>query len=353
MKIEKVLNSRINNMDFNNISFGNSYSDHIFCSEFRNGKWINPIIQPFENMMFSPGSLVFHYGQAVFEGMKAYKDKNEEVFLFRPEENFKRMNRSAIRLEMPTIPKYIFMNGLKNLIGLDRNWIPKNYGQSLYIRPLLIATDVGLSVNPSNDYLFMIMTTPSDAYYKNPLKIKIEEKYSRSSPGGVGFTKYSGNYAPSFYPIRLAREEGFDQILWTDSSTHTLIEESDTMNVCFWLKDKLVTPLANEKILNGITCKSVLSLAKKEGIDIQKRNLSVSEIIDGLKKGFLKEAFGCGTAVVITYFQTISYKGKNFYLPDLPDEERISIFLKKRLLDIQHNLSEDPFGWRLKLEKIL
>ncbi len=340
-------------MNFNDISFGNHYSDHMFFSEFRNGKWKNSIIKPFGNIWVSPISLVFHYGQAVFEGMKAYKDKNEEVFLFRPEENFKRINRSAIRLEMPPIPESIFMNGLKKLIDIDRDWIPKNYGQSLYIRPFLIAIDGVLSAKPSNDYLFMIISTPAGSYYKSPLKIKIEEKYSRSASGGVGFTKAAGNYASSFYPTRLAKEEGFDQVLWTDSSTHTLVEESGTMNVFFWLKNKLITPKANDNILSGITCKSILSLAKKEGIDVQERDLKVSEIIDGLKKGVLKEAFGCGTAVVVNYFKTISYQGDNFFLPDLTEKERISLKLKKSLLDIQHNLSEDPFGWRFQLKKYL
>ncbi len=340
-------------MDFDNIIFGNHYSDHMFCSEFKHGKWMNSIIKPFGNIILSPISLVFHYGQAVFEGMKAYKDKKEEVFLFRPKENFKRINRSAIRLEMPSIPENIFMNGLIKLIDIDRNWIPKNYGQSLYIRPFLIATKGVLSAKPSEEYMFMIISTPADSYYKHPLKIKIEEKYSRSSLGGVGFTKAAGNYASSFYPTRLANEKGFDQVLWTDSSTHSKIEESGTMNVFFWLKNKLITPKANDNILSGITCKSIISLAKEEGFYVEERELSVLEIIEGIQTGILKEAFGCGTAAVINYFKLISYKGTNFYLPNLPEKERISIFLKKKLLDIQHNLSVDPFGWRIKLKKIL
>ncbi|WP_185860878.1 branched-chain amino acid aminotransferase [Blattabacterium cuenoti] len=353
MKIEKIIQSRIVEMDFNNIIFGNQYSDHMFCCEFENEEWKNSIIKPFGNIILSPVSLVFHYGQAVFEGMKAYKDKNEEVFLFRPKENFKRINRSAIRLEIPPIPEKIFMNGLKKLIDIDRNWIPKNYGQSLYIRPFIIATSGVLSAQPSKNYMFIIISTPADTYYKNPLKIKIEEKYSRSASGGVGFTKAAGNYASSFYPTRLANEKGFDQILWTDSSTHTIIEESGTMNVFFYLNNKLITPKANDNILSGITCKSILSLAKKEGIFVEERNLSVSEIIKGLKTGELKEAFGCGTAAVINYFKTISYKEDDFYLPDIEEKKRISFYLKKRLLDIQHNLSEDPFGWRVQLKRFL
>ncbi|WP_185851140.1 branched-chain amino acid aminotransferase [Blattabacterium cuenoti] len=353
MKIEKILHSRRKMIDFHKIPFGNYFSDHMFYSEFKNKEWKNSKITPFKNIEFSPKTLVFHYGQAVFEGMKAYKDHNEEVFLFRPEDNFKRMNKSARRLEMPNIPKHIFMNGLKKLIDLDRDWIPRKYGQSLYIRPFLIATDGALSARPSKNYLFMIISTPSDIYYQYPLKIKIEERYSRSASGGIGFTKAAGNYASSFYPTRIAQKEGFDQILWTDSSTHTIIEELGTMNVFFLLKKKLITPLANENILNGITCKSLLSLAKKEGLKTEERVLTVSEIIEGLKKGYLQEAFGCGTAVVINYFQKISYKKEDFYLPNLPDKKRISLFLRKKLLDIQHNLSEDYFGWRLKLERFL
>ncbi|WP_185873443.1 branched-chain amino acid aminotransferase [Blattabacterium cuenoti] len=351
MKVEKTIYSRIKNINFNNISFGKYYSDHMFSSEFKNGKWINSIIKPFGKILLSPISLVFHYGQAVFEGMKAYKDKDNKVFLFRPKENFKRINKSAIRLEMPPIPEDIFMNGLRKLIDIDRDWIPKSYGKSLYIRPFLIATSTILSAKPSNDYMFIIVSTPVDSYYNNPLKVKIEDKYSRSTKGGVGFTKAAGNYASSFYPTRIANNEGFDQILWTDSYTHTKIEELGTMNVIFWFKDKLITPKANDRILRGITCNSILSIAKKEKIIVEERNLNVKEIIEGIKKGELKEAFGCGTAAVINFFKTINYKGNNFYLPDLPKSDRLSLLLKKKLLDIQHNLSEDTFGWRILLKK--
>ncbi|WP_185855659.1 branched-chain amino acid aminotransferase [Blattabacterium cuenoti] len=351
MKIEKILHSRIKEVDFNNISFGNYYSDHMICSEFKNGKWKNSVIKPFSDIMLSPVTLVFHYGQSVFEGMKAYKDKKGEVFLFRPEENFKRINRSAIRLEMPQIPKNIFLNGIKKLIDIDRDWVPNNYGKSLYIRPFLIATRGILSAKPAEEYMFIVISTPVDSYYKKPLKIKIEEKYSRSAPGGIGFTKASGNYASSFYPTKIANKEGFDQVLWTDSNTHTKIEESGTMNVFFLIKDKLITPKESDSILSGITCDSIISLSKKENVTVEKKNIKVSEIIESLKKGELKEAFGCGTAVVINFFESISYKNTIFSFPNLPEVERLSIRLRKKLLDIQHNLSYDPFGWRVKIER--
>ncbi|WP_185868641.1 branched-chain amino acid aminotransferase [Blattabacterium cuenoti] len=351
MKIERTLHSKIKEMDFKNISFGNHYSDHMFFSEFKDGEWKNSIIKPFSKILFSPGSLVFHYGQAVFEGMKAYRDKKGEIFLFRPEENFKRFNQSAQRLEMPSIPKNIFMNGLKKLIDIDRDWVPNDYGHSLYIRPFMIATSGILSAKPSKNYMFLIISTPVGSYYLNSLKIKIEEQYSRSSPGGVGFTKASGNYAASFYPTRLANEQGFDQLLWTDSSTHTKIEEAGTMNVFFFMKDKLITPKANDSILRGITCNSILSLSKKEGLCVEQRDINISEIIEGLRNGELQEAFGCGTAVVISSFKMISYQNNIFHFPKISNHKRLSFRLKKKLLDIQHNLSEDPFGWRVKIRR--
>jgi len=352
MKIKKTSSSRVFKLDFKNLSFGNYYSDHMFYCKFINGKWKKPIIKPFNNLKFSPITLVFHYGQAIFEGMKAYKDKKNNVFLFRPEENFKRMNNSAKRLEMPLIPKSIFIQGIKTLIKIDKNWIPKDYGKSLYIRPFMIANKGILSALPSKEYIFMIISTPSESYYNKPLKIKIEQKYSRSAEGGIGYTKAAGNYAMSFYPTKIAQKEGYDQLLWTDSSTHKIIEESGTMNVFFHIKNKLITPPANKKILNGITRKSLIFLAKNLGIKVEEKNILVLELIKYLKKGLVKEAFGCGTAVVINFFKTIGYKGNNFNLPILPKKKRLSIYLKKKLLDIQHNIIKDKFGWLIKVNNL-
>uniref|UniRef100_UPI0032B2426A branched-chain amino acid aminotransferase n=1 Tax=Candidatus Karelsulcia muelleri TaxID=336810 RepID=UPI0032B2426A len=349
MIIENLYHSRIDKIDFNDISFGNHYSDHMFSCKFENGKWKNPIIIPFGEITVSPLSLVFHYGQAIFEGMKAYKDKSGNVFLFRPFENFYRLNSSAKRLEMPLISKSLFIDGLKKLLSIDKKWIPNNYGQSLYIRPFMIASDGKLSANPSKKYIFIIICTPASNYYLTPLKVKIEQKYSRSADGGIGFTKAAGNYASSFYPTRIAQEEGYDQILWTDSSTHSFIEESGTMNVFFYIKNNLITAPANKKILNGITRKSIITIAKKEGIKVKECNFSVSELIYNLRKNLVKEIFGCGTAVVVNHFKKIGYKFKNYYLPNISNKKRISFFLKKKLLDIQHNVINDPFGWRLKV----
>ncbi|ANO35721.1 branched-chain amino acid aminotransferase [Candidatus Karelsulcia muelleri] len=345
--IEK--SSQSSYIDFNDISFGKNYSDHMFYCKFNNGKWEDPIIKKFGEITVSPISLVFHYGQAIFEGMKAYKDKDGNVFLFRPFENFNRINSSAKRLEMPLIDKSIFIDGLKQLLYIDKNWIPNHYGQSIYIRPFLIASDGRLSANPSKKYIFMIICTTASNYYFTPLKVNIEQKYSRSTDGGIGFTKAAGNYASSFFPTRIAQEEGYDQILWTDSSTHSFIEESGTMNVFFYIKDSLITAPANKKILNGITRKSIITLAKEKGIRVKECNLSVSELIYNIRKNLVKEVFGCGTAVVLNFFKKIGYRCENFYLPKISSEKRISFFLKKRLLDIQHNVVDDPFGWRFKL----
>ncbi|XCI75405.1 MAG: branched-chain amino acid aminotransferase [Flavobacteriales bacterium] len=353
MQIEKILHSRISQVDFENLNFGHYYSDHMLYCEFKDGQWQKPIVKPFGHLTLSPACLVFHYGQAVFEGMKAYKDLEGQVFLFRPEENFRRINHSAQRLEMPQIPESVFMQGLQALIDIDQEWIPTAYGQSLYIRPFMIATEGVLAANPSKEYLFIMITTPASAYYTYPLKVKIEQKYSRAADGGVGFTKAAGNYAAAFYPARLAQEEGYDQILWTDASTHMLIEESGTMNVFFRLDDRLITAPAGGGILGGVTRKSIIDLARQEGIEVEERNLSVSELIKTLKDGLLKEAFGCGTAVVINAFKIIGYEGEDFYLPNLAEADHIAVRLKKRLLDIQHNLVEDPFGWRLKVESRL
>ncbi|XOD68527.1 MAG: branched-chain amino acid aminotransferase [Flavobacteriales bacterium AspAUS03] len=350
MQIEKILHSRISQVDFENLNFGQYYSDHMLYCEFKDGQWGKTIIKPFGYLRLSPACLVFHYGQAIFEGMKAYKDPEGQVFLFRPEENFRRINHSAKRLEMPQIPESVFMQGLQSLIDIDQEWIPTAYGQSLYIRPFMIATEGVLAANPAKEYLFIMITTPASAYYTHSLKVKIEQKYSRAVDGGVGFTKAAGNYAAAFYPTRLAQEEGYDQILWTDASTHMLIEESGTMNVFFRLGNRLITAPAGGRILSGVTRKSIIDLARQEGIEVEERNLSVSELIKSLKNGLLKEAFGCGTAIVINVFKIISYKSEDFHLPNLVEADRIAFRLKKRLLDIQHNLVEDPFGWRWKVD---
>ncbi|WP_204097771.1 branched-chain amino acid aminotransferase [Candidatus Karelsulcia muelleri] len=350
MRIEKCQISSIDKINWEiDIPFGKYFSDHILYCEYKNETWNEPIIKPFSNFSFSPITLVFHYGQAIFEGMKAFKDKEKNVFLFRPLENFHRLNISAKRLAMPTIPYNIFFEGLINLLNLDKNWIPMKYGYSLYIRPFMIASAGPLSAKPSSNYIFLVICTPVNNYYSRPLKVKIEQKYSRSTNGGIGFIKAAGNYAASFFPTQKAKAEGYDQILWTDSATHSIIEEAGTMNVFFYIKNCLITAPADEKILNGVTRKSIIDIAKRNKIKVEERYLTVEELKYYFKKNLVNEIFGSGTAVIINPLKLISIQNSNYILPALNNKNRISYYFKKYILDIQHNLSNDPFNWRFKI----
>lgn len=354
IKIQKIPHSRINQVDFDNLSFGNFYTDHMFSCTYKEGEWQEGIVKPFEDIKLSPTSSVFHYGQAIFEGMKAYKNKKGEVFLFRPEENLKRFNKSAIRLNMPTISEDIFIEGLKKLIDVDREWIPKEYGKSLYIRPFMIATSTFLKAQSSYDFLFMIVCSPAGHYFDKPIRVKVECEYLRAHKGGVGFAKTAGNYAAAFYPTKLAQKEGYDQVLWMDASG-CFIEESGTMNLFFYIDDYLITPEITDTILSGITRSSLIDLIKKEkailGLkDIKEQKVSIKEITDAFKGNKIKEAFGAGTAAITNSIESISYKGENFSLPIIKkEEERMAFKLKNRLLDIQYGCVEDNFGWRLKV----
>ncbi|MGX6961045.1 MAG: branched-chain amino acid aminotransferase [Candidatus Karelsulcia muelleri] len=351
MLIEKCQISRIKNINWDvEIPFGKYYTDHMLFCEYRNDLWKEPQIKPFGNFIFFPNTLVFHYGQAIFEGMKAFKDRKNNIFLFRPLEHFQRFNISAKRLEMPVIPKKMFLEGLINLLKLDKNWIFPKYGYSLYIRPFMIATDGPITAKPSLNYLFFIVCTSVNNYYSRPLKVKIEIKYSRSANGGIGFIKAAGNYAASFFPTKNAQLEGFDQILWTDSATHSIIEESGTMNVFFYIKNSIITAPAADNILNGITRRSIIEFSKKNNINVIEKALTIEELKDSLKKKEVVEIFGTGTAVVINTFEQINLNNKNYLLPILKKEERISYFFKQNLLDIQYNLNKDPYNWRFQIK---
>ncbi|MGX7592275.1 branched-chain amino acid aminotransferase [Candidatus Karelsulcia muelleri] len=351
MRVENRKLSSIDKINWEiDIPFGKYFSDHLLYCEYRYDKWKEPRIKPFSNLSLSPNTLVCHYGQAIFEGMKAFKDNKQNVCLFRPLENFHRFNISAKRLEMPTIPYHIFFEGLITLLKMDKDCIPSKYGYSLYIRPFMFATDGLLSANPSSNYIFLIICTPVNNYYSKSLKVKIEQKYSRSSTGGIGFIKAAGNYAASFFTTQKAKEEGYDQILWTDSATHSIIEESGTMNVFFYIKNCLITPPADEKILNGITRRSIIDIAKRNKIKVEERYLTVEELKFYLNKNLVDEIFGSGTAVIINYLKLINIQNKNYILPSLKKNRRISYFFKKYILDIQHNLSKDQFHWRYHLD---
>lgn len=348
IEIIKAKTTKINEVDFDNLAFGSVFSDHMLECNFKNGKWQAPKVIPYQAITLDPSAKIFHYGQSVFEGMKAYKDANEDVWLFRPLENFKRLNLSSKRLAIPELPENYFMEGLKTLLKVDKNWIPTNQGSSLYIRPFIFATGEGFHASPSTEYKFIICTAPSGAYFSGKVKVLIEETYSRSANGGVGFAKAGGNYAGQFYPTQLAIAKGYQQVIWTDDTSHEYIEEAGAMNIFVRINDTLITAPTSDRILNGITRKSIIELAEAEGITCEVRKLSVTEVVEAAKNGTLKEMFGAGTAAVISPISGFGYKNEDFDLPEL--EDTYADFLKKRITDIQTNKTEDPFGWRFKVE---
>lgn len=348
VNIQKASASRLPEIDFDNLSFGSTFADHMFECDYVDGEWRNPTIKPYGNISISPGAKVFHYGQAVFEGMKAYKDDAGDVFLFRPDENFHRINKSSKRLAIPEFPEDLFFEGLHTLINMERNWVQPGLGNSLYIRPFSMATQVGVSASPSDQYKFMILLSPVRAYYTGDVRVVIAQKYSRSADGGVGAAKAAGNYGAQFYPTNLAKEEGFQQIIWTDSNEHKYLEEAGTMNVFFRINDTLITAPTSDRILDGVTRKSVLKLAERAGIDTEVRRLTVSELVEAAKKGEVKEIFGSGTAAVISPVSAFGYDNEVFELEK--QEDSFATRFKKELMDIQYNQAEDPFGWRVKVE---
>ncbi len=351
MIIQKTTDSRLAGFDPQNFSFGNTFIDHMVICEYENGKWGDVKVVPYGPLPFSPAMMGVNYGQACFEGMKAYKDQNDDVFLFRVQKNFERINKSAKRLAMPEVTEEMFVEGLKALVDIDRGWIPQGEGMSLYIRPLIFATEEALKARISEKYMFAIVATPAKTYYTEPVAVKISDYYSRAASGGVGSAKAAGNYAASFYPTQLANEEGFDQIIWTDDATHTKFEESGTMNVFVRINDTIYTPETSDKILDGVTRDSFLQLAKKRGIEVVVGDVKVADVLAAHKDGTLKEVWGVGTAVVTNTFKALGYNGDRLELPVLSAEDSYALTLKKDLVDIQTNQSEDPFGWRVLVDK--
>jgi len=350
MKItmKRVEKSRIEEMDFSNIPFGKIYTDHMFIADYRNGEWGNARIVPYGYMPISPATPALHYGQAIFEGMKAYRNTSGDALVFRPLDNWKRLNISADRLCMPHIPEELFMESLSTLIDLDRAWIPDTPGSSLYLRPFLFSADEYIGIKPSDNFTFMIILCPVGAYYSTPVKVKIETEYTRASQGGTGYAKAGGNYAGALYPAKVAQEEGYHQLLWTDGITHEYIEESGTMNVMFVFDDTLVTPALSDSILAGITRDSVLKMASSWGMKVEERKVPVKEVVEGLENGRLKEAFGAGTAATIAHLELIGYKGKDYYLPPV-ESRKFSNRVLTELDGIKRGIKPDPFGWVVKM----
>lgn len=345
--IVKATSSKIDSVDFENLTFGNTFTDHMLICDFKEGAWQKPIIKPYEPFMIDPSAKVFHYGQAIFEGMKAYKDENDDVWLFRPEENFHRFNKSAVRMAMPEVPEAIFIEGLKTIVDLERNWVKKGLGNTLYLRPFMIAIGSGVIAQPSTQYRFMIILSPAKSYYSGEVKVIIADHYSRAANGGIGAAKAAGNYSAQFYPTKLANDKGYQQIIWTDDATHTKLEEAGTMNVFFRINDTLYTAPTSERILDGVTRKSIIDLARREGIHVEVRSVLVEELVNAAQDGSLKEIFGAGTAAVVSPISAFAYQDVEYNLPKI--ENSLASQLKDKLTKIQYKLAEDTFGWTVKI----
>ena len=349
MKIDKTTNSRLNTTDFSNLKFGTVFSDHMLICKYSEGKWGEVEISPYGPINMNPGVQVLHYGQAVFEGMKAFKTKDNDVLLFRKEENFKRLNKSAVRLSIPEIPENIFMDGLDKLISMDSDWCKSEESYSLYIRPFIYASGECIKASSSEEFTFVIITSPTTTYYAGEVNVLVEEHYTRAHRGGVGFTKAAGNYAASFYPTKQANAKGFTQLIWTDSKDHKYIEESGTMNIWFRIGDTLVTPELSDSILGGITRKSIIKLAENKGIKVEQRKILISEVVEAYKNGSLKEAFGTGTAVTVNPIKSITFEGNRMEL--INQEDSYAQLLKQELQGIQKGKIEDIYNWTSKVSK--
>jgi branched-chain amino acid aminotransferase len=344
IKITKTAKSRLAETDFSNLVFGRTFSDHMLVADYADGEWKNFEIVPYGEITVSPGISSLHYGQSFFEGIKAYKHADGQVSIFRPDKNAQRFNKSAERLCMPTIPEDVFLQSLAAIVDIDRDWIPTEPGHSLYIRPFMFATDQYLGVAPSKTYKYMILTCPVGPYFSKPLRVKIETHYTRSAAGGMGFAKSSGNYGGSMYPAKKATEEGFDQLIWTDAKEHKYIEEMGAANAMFVLDGKLITPLTQDTILDGVTRDTVITLAKDEGFPVEERNVSVAEIIEGAKNGKLTDAFGAGTAATIAPVGSISHNGEEYTLID-PAKREFSKKILATLDAIRYGNGPDVHGW--------
>lgn len=344
--IRRAHRSRHQEIDWTHdqLEMGHHTSDHMLICDYADGGWQQAEIIPYGPFTLLPTSLVFHYGQTIFEGMKAFRTTEGRVHIFRPDKHYRRLVKSAERMCMPVVSRELFIEGLRTLIGLDKEWVPGREGSALYIRPFQIATDSLMRVKVSTSYRYTVICSPAGGYFPRPIRVKIERDYNRSAPGGTGFAKCGGNYGGAFYPTEMAKTEGYDQVLWTDAANHEYIEESGMMNVFFVIGDSLVTPPLTDTILDGITRDSLITLASDEGMKVEERKISVDEIRKGLADGTVREAFGAGTAAVVSPIQTIGIDGRDHHLP-VCGEGGVALRLKALIDDIRYGRRPDVHGW--------
>ena len=344
IKITRVNQSKLANLDLSTPpAFGTVYSDHMFVMDYVDGEWVNAEIKPFENFSIHPANLTLHYGQSIFEGMKASINSEGVPLFFRPEMHVKRLNASARRMCMPEVSGDIFLKALKELVLLDKDWIPTQPDSALYVRPFMFATEKYIGVRSSKEFKFVIFTCPVGAYYSKSVSLRAEQTYVRATPGGVGEAKTAGNYAASLYPAMKAIEAGYDQVMWMDPYEFTYIQEVGTMNIFFVLEDKIMTPKHNGAILHGITRDSVIKLLRAEGHDVVEMDLSIKKILKAYKKGKVKEVWGTGTAAVISPVHQIAYREKVMDFD--PESYTVGPWLKKTINNLRSGKGHDQFNW--------
>lgn len=347
-KVSKVGQSRVGERSLENIPFGKYFTDHMLEVDYENGQWGIPEIRPYQALTLSPAMAAIHYGQAIFEGIKAYRASSGDTVIFRPHDNFKRFNISARRMQMPEVPEEIFIEGMKMLVNLDRNWVPDFPDHSLYIRPFMFSSDEMIGVRPSENYKFMIILSPTGPYYNTPMRIYVEEKYVRAVPGGVGYAKAAGNYGAAMHATAEAKHKGYDQVLWTDAFEHRYVQECGTMNVFFIIGNKAVTPdLANGTILAGVTRDSVITVLREMGLQVEERPLDIEEIIEAHKSGNLREVFGTGTAATISYIKELRYK--EYTMEFDINSWKTAPEIRNRLDAIRYGQAPDRHCWLLNV----
>lgn len=346
--VTKVERSKLKDIPLENIPFGKYFTDHMLEADYENGEWKNVEIKPYQPLLLSPSLAALHYGQAIFEGIKAYKDPQGNAFIFRPYDNYRRFNISAARMEMPAVPEEIFIEGMRRLIEVDKSWIPAKPDHSLYIRPFMFASDEVIGVKASDSYKFLIILSPTGPYYGAPMRINVEEKYVRATPGGIGFAKAAGNYGAAMLATTEAKQKGYDQVLWTDALEHKYVQEIGTMNVFFIIGNKAVTPDLNQgTILEGVTRASVITLLKEMGYAVEERPLAIDEIVDAYKKGELKEVFGTGTAATVSLIKELRYK--DFEMKFDVESWKATPEIKRRMAAIREGREADKHGWMFKI----
>ena len=348
INITKVAQSGLKDINLENIPFGKYFTDHMLVADYEDGEWKHVEIKPYQPLLMAPSIAALHYGQAIFEGVKAYKNAAGEAFVFRPEDNFRRFNVSAERMQMPAVPEDIFMEGLKTLVQLDKDWIPNREDHSLYIRPFMFSSDELIGVRPSETYKFMIILSPTGPYYNTPMRIYVEEQYVRAVPGGVGYAKAAGNYGAAMYATAQAKQKGYDQVLWTDAFEHKYVQECGTMNVFFVIGNKAITPdLGAGTILAGVTRDSVIKVIQELGLEVEERMLAIDEIIEAHQSGLLREVFGTGTAATISLIKELRYK--DYVMEFDVDSWEVAPTVKNKLNQIRYGQIPDQHGWMYKI----